>query len=97
MVEESKKILGGPLALVSKVSEVETVDKKDSDEEGFLMNPDDEAVAFYSNNQVRKFFKKPFNLKVKQSEVKGNFVSKSGANEKKKFKNSFYCKITTRR
>ena len=50
MVEESKQSLGGPLALVLKVSDVDTVDKKDSDEEGFIMNSEDEAVAFYSNN-----------------------------------------------
>ena len=56
MMEEAKQSIGGPLALVSKVSEVETVEKEGSDEEGFLMNSNDEFVAFYSNNQVKKVF-----------------------------------------
>ena len=47
MAEESKLILGGPLALVSKVTEKENVEKGDSDdEEGFIINSDDEAIAF---------------------------------------------------
>ena len=49
------------------------------------MNFDDEAIAFYSNNRVNKFFKKPFNPKVKQSDVKGSFINKSLGVEKKKF------------
>ena len=46
MAEESKLSLGGPLALVSKVTEKESIEKENSDEEGFLINSDDEAVAF---------------------------------------------------
>ncbi|XP_023745018.1 uncharacterized protein LOC111893181 [Lactuca sativa] len=86
MSEESKLSLGGPLALVSKVSEKEAIEKGDSDdEEGFIMNSDDDAIGFYSNNRVKKFFKKPFNSKVKQSEGKGSFVNKAAGEEKKKF------------
>ncbi|XP_023771670.1 uncharacterized protein LOC111920326 [Lactuca sativa] len=44
----------------------------------------DEAVAFYLNNRVKKFLKRPFNTKGKKSEMKGNFT-KSGVAEKKKF------------
>ncbi|XP_023761595.1 uncharacterized protein LOC111910032 [Lactuca sativa] len=84
IMEEAKQILGGPLALVLKVSKVEFAEKENSDEEGFLMNSDDEAITFYSNNRVKKFFKKPFNSKGKQSEIKGN-LTKSGMEEKKKF------------
>ena len=65
MFEESKQSLGGPLALVSKVIEIDAGEKEESDNEGFLMNSDDEAVAFYSNNRVKKFFKNPFNPKGK--------------------------------
>ena len=83
-MEEAKQSLGGPLALVSKVSEVAFAEKENSDEEGYLMNPDDEAIAFYSNNHVKKFFKKTFNSKGKQSEMKGN-LTKSSMEEKKKF------------
>ena len=48
------------------------------------MNSDDEAVAFYSNNRVKKFFKKPFNPKGKQTDAKSGFI-KAGGEEKKKF------------
>ncbi|XP_023757080.2 uncharacterized protein LOC111905620 [Lactuca sativa] len=85
--EESKMSLGEPLALVSKVSEVESAEKENSDEEGLLLNSDDKAITFYSNNQVKKFFKKPFNPKGKKSEHKGSFM-KSVEEEKKKFKKS---------
>ena len=86
IAEELKLSLGGPLALVSKVSKKEAVEKGDSDdEEGFIINSDDEAIAFYSNNRVKKFFKKPFNPKVKQSEGKGSLVKKNVVEEKKKF------------
>ncbi|KAL7606668.1 hypothetical protein Lser_V15G16417 [Lactuca serriola] len=87
ITKEAKQSLGGSLALVSKVSEIESAEKENSDEESFIMNSGDEVVAFYSNNQVKKFFKKPFNPKGKQSEVKGNFT-KSGVEEKKKFEKS---------
>ncbi|XP_023738187.1 uncharacterized protein LOC111886187 [Lactuca sativa] len=84
IVEETKLVLGGPLALVSKVIEKETLEKENSNEEGFLMNPDDEAVAFYSNNRVKKFFKKPFNPKSKPNDGKGSFVKKVVSDDKKK-------------
>ena len=47
------------------------------------MNSDDEAVAFYSNNRVKKFFKNPFNPKGKASDVK-NAVIRTGGGERKK-------------
>ncbi|XP_023755306.1 protein PXR1-like [Lactuca sativa] len=85
MEEESKLSIGGLLAIVSKVTEKEAVENGDSDdEEGFIMNSDDEAIAFCSNNRVKKIFKKPFNPKVRQSEVKGRFVNKAVGEEKKK-------------
>nr|KAJ0207989.1 hypothetical protein LSAT_V11C500266000 [Lactuca sativa] len=83
MFEESKQSLGGPLALVSKISEVEINETNGSDNEGFLMNSDDEAVAFYSNNKVKNFFKKPFNPKGKANDAKSG-VAKAGGEEKKK-------------
>ena len=53
------------------MSEKEAVENYDSDdEEGFTMNSDDEAITLYLNNRVKKFFKKPFNPKMKQSEGK---------------------------
>ncbi|XP_023733619.1 uncharacterized protein LOC111881461 [Lactuca sativa] len=84
MEEESKMSLGGPLALVSKMSEKEIENDEPEEEEGFIMNSDDEAVAFYSNNRVKKFYKKPFNPKTKQAEVKNNPMSKVIRDEKKK-------------
>ena len=53
MAKELKLSLGGPLALVSKVFEKELIENENSDEEGFRMNSDDEAVAFFSNNRVK--------------------------------------------
>ena len=52
--------------MVSKISETDVGETEGSDNEGFLMNSDDEAVTFYSNNRVKKFFKKPFNPKESQ-------------------------------
>ena len=73
--------MGGPLTLVSNVSgkkpDVEYDDDDGSDNEGFVMNLDDEVVAYYSNNKVNKFFKKPFNLKFKGSDFKGNSSGKN--------------------
>ena len=85
IAEESKMSLGGPLALVSMVSEVESAEKESSDEEGLLLNFDDEAIAFYLKNWVKKFFKKPFKLKGKKIEQKGNSL-KTDEEEKKKIK-----------
>ncbi|XP_023768575.1 uncharacterized protein LOC111917153 [Lactuca sativa] len=82
--EESKANLGGPLALVSKISEKEAEKDASDEDKGFIMNSDDEAIAIYSNNRVKKFFKKHFNPKAKSSETKGNFLSKSIGEEKKK-------------
>ena len=84
IAEETMASLGGPLALISKGSERESEKLKSDEEEGFLMNSDDEAVAFYSNNRVKKFFKKPFNPKNKSSDSKGNFENKNRVDEKLK-------------
>ena len=52
---------------MSKVSakdyEIETVEQDGSEDEGFLVNSEDEVVAYYSNNKVKKFFKNTFNPK----------------------------------
>lgn len=83
IVDENKSSLGGPLALVSKVyaKEVETDEEAKNGEKGFLFNSDDEVVAYYLNNKVKKFFRNPFNGKFKNSyETKG--VSTSGKSVK---------------
>ncbi|XP_023735438.1 uncharacterized protein LOC111883340 [Lactuca sativa] len=88
MLEESKQSLGGPLALVSKMNEVVSVENEGTDDEGFLMNSNNEAVAFYSNNRVKKFFKKPFKPKGMQGDAKSGFEKarvKDGGKEKKKY------------
>ncbi|XP_023757104.2 uncharacterized protein LOC111905646 [Lactuca sativa] len=72
IVEETKLNLGGPLALVSNISEKEAENGDSEEEEGFIMNSYDEAIVFYSNNRLKKFFKKSFNLKAKLAEVKGS-------------------------
>lgn len=67
IVEEGKLSLGGPLTLMTKVttndSKIESVKEVKLEEEGFLVDSLDEVVAYYLNNKVKKFFKKPFNLK----------------------------------
>lgn len=59
--EEGKLSLKGPLALISKVtvkdSEVEYVEQDNLKEEVFLFNSEDEVVAYYLNNKVKKLFK----------------------------------------
>ena len=45
IAKESKMSIGGP-SLMSNVNEKESVEKEDSDSEGFLVNSDDEAIAF---------------------------------------------------
>ncbi|KAL7618630.1 hypothetical protein Lser_V15G03678 [Lactuca serriola] len=82
--EESKAMLGGPLALMSKIYEKDAEKDASDEDEGFIMNFDDEAITFYSNNRVKKFFKKPFNLKAKSSKIKGNFLIKNVGEEKKR-------------
>ena len=84
IAEETMASLGGPLALISKGSERESEKLKSDEEEGFLMNSEDEVVAFYSNNRVKKFFKKPFITKNKSSDSKGNFENKNRVDEKLK-------------
>ena len=85
--------LGGPLDLVLKVAKKETLEKEDSDEDGFLMNSDDEVVAFYSNNRVKKFFHKPFNPKSKSNNGKGSFVNKVVSDDKKMVEKNDVAKV----
>lgn len=55
---------------------------ENSKDEDLIVNSDDEVVAFYSNNRVKKFQKKPFSPKSRAGEVKGSFSKK--INEEKK-------------
>ncbi|XP_042751473.1 uncharacterized protein LOC111903530 [Lactuca sativa] len=68
--ENSKLSFGVPLALVSKTTgkEVCSDGEADETEESHLMNYDDEVVDCYSNNMVRKFYKK---------RIGGNFNNRS--------------------
>lgn len=70
IAEEAKLSLGGPLALVSKVSgkvtEFESTENDGSDNEVFIRNSYDEAVSYYSNNKVMKFYKTPFKPTLKE-------------------------------
>ena len=56
IAKETRISLGGPLALVAKISRKEfekvLAKKEKSDEEGLIVNSDDEAMAFYLNNRV---------------------------------------------
>ncbi|KAL7592013.1 hypothetical protein Lser_V15G31779 [Lactuca serriola] len=87
IIEETRNSLGGPLALMSNVAskevEKETFENEGSDDEGLIVNSEDEAVDFYSNNRVKKFFKNPFNSKSRASEMKGNSSRKNVNDEKR--------------
>ncbi|XP_052624916.1 uncharacterized protein LOC128132402 [Lactuca sativa] len=89
IAEESKINICCPLALVSKIlgreAKKESVEKENSEDEGLIVNSDDEVVAFYSNNRVKKLFRKPFNGKSKTNDGKGNFAAEI-VNEEKKMK-----------
>lgn len=70
--------------MVSKVStkEVEFDEEAEDGEEWFLFNSDDKTVAYYSNKNVKKFFKKLFNEKFKNSyDSKGVSTSGKGVKE----------------
>ena len=58
--EENKTNFGGMMALVSKtiVKEGESDEEENEGEEGFFLNSDDEVVSYYSNNRVKRFYKK---------------------------------------
>lgn len=82
LLKENKQSYGGPMDLVSKANVKENksdVEAKE-DEEGFLINSDDEAVAYYSNNRVNKFFKKLINGSFKNNFEKKQ-VSNAGGNQ----------------
>ena len=68
--ENDKTSFGGPLALISKtnVKDACSDDVDGKSEEGVIVNSDDEAVAYYSNNNVKKVYKKS---------IKGNFKNNS--------------------
>ena len=70
----------------SKEAEKKTVENEGSEDEGLIINSDDEAVAFYSNNQVKKFFKSPFNSMTRTSEVKGSSSMKNVNKEKREMR-----------
>lgn len=55
--ENNKMNFGGPVALISKKSTKENRFDEEAKkiEEGLLLNIDDEVVACYSNNKVKKF------------------------------------------
>lgn len=60
MADEKDKVsFGGPLALVSKtnVNEAYSDIEDKEDEEGLIVNYDDEAMSYYSNNNVKNFYK----------------------------------------
>lgn len=70
IAKETKKIdFGGSLALILKTtskqvcSNIEAEDNK----EGMFMNFGDEVVAYYSNNSVKKFYKKPIGGNFKKT------------------------------
>lgn len=71
IAEENKSSLGGPLALVSIDfgNDIESNEDAKYGEEGFMFNSNDKAFAYYSNNKVNKFFKKPFSGKIKNGYV----------------------------
>lgn len=47
-------------------------EEENVDEEGFIVNSDDEVVAYYSNNNMAKFYKKPL-----KGNFKGNMFKKA--------------------
>lgn len=64
--EKDKSTFGGPLALSSKSNIKDGASDEDegNGEEGVLLNYNGEAMAYYLNNNAKKFYKKP---------MKGNF------------------------
>lgn len=70
--ENNKMNFGGPMELVSKniMKEFGYDGEADKNEEGFLMNSDDEVIAYYSNNRFKKFYKKPINGNFDNSSMK---------------------------
>ncbi|CAI9279824.1 unnamed protein product [Lactuca saligna] len=78
--ENDKKCLyelfGALPPVVYNYFEVESTEVNGPGDEGFLMNSEDEVMAYYSNNKVKKLLNKPFNLKFKgNSGFKGNSLS----------------------
>lgn len=66
--DTDKTNFGGTLALISEtnINEASYDVKDDENEEGLIMNYNDDVVAYYSNNNNKKIYKKP---------IKGNFKS----------------------
>ena len=102
IAEEGKISLEGPLDLMSKVSKwkskMEVAEQVGCEDEGLFMNWEDEAVAYYSNNKVKIFFKKPFNPKYKSNnEFKANTSYVNGtrvdSEEEKKERKSVVEKV----
>lgn len=64
----------------AKEYEIETGEQNIFEGEGFLVNSEEEAVSYYSDNNVKRFFKNPFNPKYKSnSDFKGNNSLEKGA------------------
>lgn len=69
IVEENMMNFRGPMVLVSKTNAKEDESGEDTKEgeEGFHLNSDDEAVAYYSNIMVKKFYTKPISGNLKNN------------------------------
>ena len=70
--EKDKTTFGDPLAFVSNTNVIESCyNVKDGEnEEGLIVNSDDEIVAYYSNNNVKNFYKKPMKGNLKNNTFK---------------------------
>lgn len=55
--EKDKENSGSPLVLVSKINinKARTDVEDDDNEEGLIVNFDDEAISYYFNNNIKKF------------------------------------------
>lgn len=74
--EKDKMHLCGPFAPMSKknVTYMCFDEEENVDEEDLIVNSYDEVVAYYSNNNVKKFYKKSF-----KGNFKGNTVKKASS------------------
>lgn len=77
--ENSKLNFGGPSTLVSKTTRKEVCSDSEADEnkEDVLMISDEEVVAYYSYNKVKKFYKKPIGGNINNKSVKIYLLSSS--------------------
>ena len=82
IAKENKMNFGGPMGLVSKTTakQNESDEEAKEGEEGFILNYEDAVVAYYSNNRVKKFFKKPINGNFKKSSAKKPIMNTCSCN-----------------